>query len=192
MKAKVLLIILLATAVNSFAQNKCNTKFEQLIAFNKKPVITNNDFLASLTIVKNLEANNCSDYVVKRKGVETVETDRTFLFGQICLKNNSRNAVKEYVNYMIRHGGSAEEEISCSFERLFVNQPEDVLSIIGFNDGYLDQLAWGFLNNHYNLHLNPKNYREIFYRVNPKVKSLNPKYKKHIDYLLKSIKGELS
>ncbi len=192
MKAKVFLIILQVTTVNSFAQNKCDTKFRQLIAFNKKPIITNNDFLASLAIVKSLEINNCSDYVVKKNGEEIVETDRTSLFGEICLKNNSRNAVKEYVNYMVRHGGSAEEEISCSFERIFVNQPEDVLSVIGFHDGYLDQLAWGFLNNHYKLNLNSKNYREIFYRVNPKVKSLNPKYKKHIDYLLKSIAGELN
>jgi len=189
MKPILIPIILLTAVINSFAQIKCSPKFQQLIVFSKKHVITNDDFLASLAIVKNLESNNCLDYVVKKNGEETVISGRTYLFGEICLKNNSRHAVKEYVNYIKRHRGSAEEQISFSFERLFVNRPEDVLSVIGLNNFFLDHLVWGYLNNHDNLH--PQNYKEMFFRINPKAKALYPKYKKHIDYLLKEIAAQL-
>jgi len=163
--------------------------FEKLQTLSKKNTVTPAEFSGALQLLKALEANFCTDYIINKNGVDSVITGRTFLFGEICIKNNSTAAVEEYINYMKRHHASAEEQINFSFEKLFIQRPEDVLSFVGSDEDLLNKLEWGFVHNH--THLNRKNYRTVFYRANPQIRRIYPKYKKAIDYLLGEIRGEL-
>ena len=192
MKHLIILTLLFSIASTSFGQTNCDSKFKELYVLSKKDTIIPNELSASLKIVKALELNHCTDYnKTNKKGGLLIDETLTSLFGKICLKSNSHEAIKAYIDYMKRHHSSAEEEISFSFERLFVQQPEYVLSVIGYDKTLLNQLEWGFLNNHWKPHLTQKNYKAIFYQVNPKVNAIYPKYKKEIDYLLNTISTEL-
>jgi hypothetical protein len=208
MKQIFLFAILFLIAADAAAQNCDPEKFRKLEVLCQKQVVTDSEFTAALRLVKNLDRNKCSDYTKKRKGEDYVEASLTELFGKICLKNNSLNAVKEYINYEKRHHGSAQEQLSFSLEELFVRQPEYVLLTIGYDECLLNSLEWGFVNNHYYTsddqkkvtknadakvkpQLNTTNYKEVFYKTNPSIKEIYPKYKKSIDYLLNQIRLEL-
>lgn len=182
----------------ALGQNNCNSKdFKKLFALSNQASVADSTFTAGLKIFKKLEAGKCHDYTTKNvKHPDSVIASLTRIFGDICLKANSRRAINEYVTYLNRHTGSAEEQLSFSFEQLFVQQPADVLSVIGTDNRLMKHLVWGFVNNHYNAgpgssRLNIKNYNAVFYRVNPQMKQLYPKYKTQIDYLLSAIKSEL-
>ncbi|MEP6610586.1 MAG: hypothetical protein ABJA76_01830 [Mucilaginibacter sp.] len=189
MKSPFLFALLLFITANTFAQNCDPAKFRKLETFSLKQAVTDSEFTIALRLVKNLDRNKCSDYIKKRNGQEYVAAVLTELFGKICLKNNSLNAVKEYINYEKRHHGSAEEQLSFSLEELFARQPEYVLSTIGYDKYLLNSLVWGFLNNHYPLSI--KTYRMKFYSLNPTIKSIYPQFKKSIDYLIEQIGLEL-
>jgi hypothetical protein len=208
MKQIILFAILFLTAGYLSAQHCDPAKFRKLELLSRKQTVTDSEFTNALRLVKNLDRNKCSDYIKKRKGEKYVEASLTGLFGKICLKNNSLNAVKEYINYEKRHHGSAEEQLSFSLEELFTRQPEYVLSTIGHDEYLLNSLEWGFVNNHYYTNedqekirkntdakvkpqLNTTNYEEVFYKINPGIKEIYPKYKKSIDYLLNQIRLEL-
>lgn len=200
MKYFLVLTISLFTMLHVLGQGNCDPiKFKQLLSLSKKATITPTEFSSAMVTVKELEATRCVEYSVRVHRVDSVVSTLTEVFGEICLKCNNPNAVKEYVNYMQRHTGSAEEEISFQFERLFVQQPGYILSLIGDNKDLLNQLVWGFLNNHSGGEdskskkpkLNSTNYKTIFYQVNPKIKVIYPKYKKQIDYLFNQISAEL-
>jgi hypothetical protein len=192
MKHLIILILLSCITVNLFGQTNCDSKFKELYSLSKKDTITPNELSASLQIVKALELNRCTDYnKTNKKGDLLIDETLTSILGKICLKSNSHVAINAYINYMKRHHGSAEEEISFSFERLFVQQPEYVLTVIGYDKTLLNQLEWGFVNNHSKPGLTAKNYKTVFYQVNPKIKTVYPKYKKQIDYLLNTISNEL-
>ncbi|MEO7211572.1 hypothetical protein [Mucilaginibacter sp.] len=192
------LTVCLLFASMALGQNNCSPNdFKKLFTLSNQATVSDPAFTAGLKIFKKLEAGKCYDYTTKNaKRQDSVIASRTEIFGDICLKANSRRAIKEYIAYLNRHTGSAEEQLSFSFERLFVQQPADVLSVIGTDKRLLGHLVWGFVNNHYNAgpdnsKLNSKNYSAIFYRVNPHIKQLYPKYKIQIDYLLSAIKSEL-
>ena len=208
MKQFLLFAILIVVATNTSAQNCDPAKFRKLELLSRKQIVTDPEFTIALRLVKNLDRSKCSDYIKKRNGQEYVAAVLTELFGKICLKNNSLNAVKEYINYEKRHHGSAEEQLSFSLEELFAGQPEYVLSTIGYDEYLLSSLEWGFVNNHYYTsddqekvtkssdadvkpQLNTANYKEIFYKINPGIKEIYPKYKKSIDYLLDQIRLDL-
>lgn len=142
----------------------------------------------AVQMLKKLEQDNCSDYNGKNGAIGASRTD---LFAQIYLKSNGRKAVNEYIQYLKRQHGSAEEELSFSFEKIFTQNPGDALSTIGNNHDLLNQLGWGFINNHWNSKLTPGNCKALFFRVNPKAKELYPRYKTEIDYLISEIAGEL-
>ena len=147
-------------------------------------------------------------YVQKRNGQEYVETGLTYLFGQLCLITNSYKSVQEYIEYLNRHSGSAEEQRSFSFEYLFKQNPKRILSLIKSNKELLDHLVWGFMNNRsYGVNdpyqkdpnktftvydkepkrvLTTRTYKEIFYKTYPTLKNDNV-YSKQIDYLLTEI-----
>ncbi len=112
------------------------------------------------------------------------------MFGKICLHSDGPGAVDEYIKFMKRQKGSADEEISFCFEPLFAKWPGYVLSRIANDKFLLDQLDWGFVNNHFH-GLTPRNCRASLYNLNPKIKELYPKYKKQIDYLLATADGIL-
>ena len=165
-------------------------QFKELTTISKKDSITDKDLDIAVQLLKKLEKDKCSDYIGKKNGNEYVISGRTYLFGQICLKTNSQSAVKEYINYLKREHGSAEEELGYLFEKIFIQQPEYVLLMTENNENLLNQLAWGFLNNHYG-QLTAKNYKKMFFEINPKVKRIYPKYKKSVDYLLHEIYEEI-
>jgi len=187
MKSLIISTILLLSTFRISAQNCHPGTFRKLEILSRKELVTDSEFTKALALVKSLEKGNCVDYVKKRNGEEYVESGRTSLFGDVCLKNNSLTAVREYVNYMKRHNGSAEEEIGLSFEKLFAKHPEYVLSLVGYNKDLLNQLEWGFVNNN---GFTSKNYRAVFFSINPEIKIVYPKYKKAIDYLLNEIGEE--
>jgi len=142
----------------------------------------------AVQLLKKLERDKCSDYIGKNG---SVITGRTYLFARICIVRNSQKSVEEYIKYLKRQHSSAEEQLSFSFEEIFVQRPEDVLSLIKNDHDLLNQLGWGFVNNHSGLDLTAKNCKKVFFQVNPKVKEIYPKYKKEIDYLINDIAGEL-
>jgi hypothetical protein len=189
MKQIIFIAILFFTVGNASAQNGDPIKFKGLMAISREKTVTDSEFKIALRLVKNLDFNTCPDYIKKKNGEEYVAAGLTSLFGEICLKNNSHNAVNEYINYMKRNSGSAEEAISFCFEKLFVQQPEYTLSLIGYNKGLLNELEWGFVSNETDL--TSKNCKKRFYQINPGLKAVYPKYKKAIDYLLSEISGEL-
>lgn len=163
------------------------TQFKKLAYISKEKSITDTQLDVAVQLLKKLEHDKCSDYVRKNG---SIITGRTYLFATICLINNSPKSVKEYVEYLKRQHGSAEEQLSFSFEQIFVQRPEDVLSLIRNDRDLLNQLAWGFINNHAS-GLTIKNYKKVFFRINPKIREIYPKYKKGIDYLIDDIAKEL-
>jgi hypothetical protein len=188
---RAILLLLICTSTSLLAQKQCVQDFKLLQSLSKNATITNAVFDEAVLITKKLESNKCADYAVNKTGVETVAASRTELFGGLCLKKNNLHAVTEYINYMKRQHGSAEEELSFLFERLFVQRPEDVLVIMGNSKDLINQLAWGFVNNHYEDHVTTANYKATFYKINPKIKRIYPQYKNQIDKILAGIASEL-
>jgi hypothetical protein len=190
-----------------------STLFEKLIDISEKEKISNQDFNDCLIIVDSLD--EC-DFYYKTIGNEIYAiTSLTFLFGEICYKTNTPKATNSYMDYRIRYMGSAEEQLSFSFEQLFTIQPKLIMDEIKKKDEKLQKellqdLAWGFCNNramgtedpykddpfkamtYYDdtlkRVLTSKNYKELFYKVNPQVKLLYPFYTESIDFLLNEIK----
>jgi len=172
------------------AQTGCDVnQFKSLTIISKKDSLTDSDLDISVQLLKKLERDRCSDYIGKKHGNEYVISGRTYLFGQICLRRNNYNAVNEYINYMKRNSGSAEEQISVSFEQIFAKRPKDVLSIIGSDKKMLNDIVWGFVNNE--SALTNKNYRKRFYQAIPQAKDIYSTHKKQLDYLLAEIYSEL-
>jgi hypothetical protein len=182
-------------------------QFKKLTSISKKDSINDSDLVIAVQLVKKLEEERCTDYTGRKNGEEYVITTRTGLFGKICLKKNDEKAVSQYIDYLNRQRGSAEEELSYVFERLFQRQAKSVLLKVDGDKYLLDHLVWGFLNNHYYNskdidkvrggsntippQLNVNNYKKIFFGLSPQVKGIYPEYKKSIDYLLSQIYAEL-
>jgi hypothetical protein len=211
MKQLITFIFLLSSLL-SFGQNCDSNYFEQLELACTKKVITNIEFSTYLQTVRKLESNNCFDYIKKRNGQEFVETGLTYLFGNICMNTNSEKATQEFINYLKRKSGSAEEQMSFSFENIFKQNPKRVFSLIGIDTALLDHIAWGFMGNRLYGENNPyerdpnkaytvynnepirtltvKTYKNIFFNVYPSLKKCEL-FKKQIEYLLTTIKEGL-
>jgi hypothetical protein len=210
---RILFIFIFLRALLTFGQENCDPKdFEILKVASRKNFLTEIEFLNLLKIVRNLENKKCFDYIEKKNGEEYVETGLTYLFGQLCINANSDKSFQEYVDYLNRHIGSAEEQRSFSFEYIFKKNPQRVFKLIKYNLGLLDHLVWGFLNNRLHGERDPyendpnkaytkydsepprvltvKTYKDIFYKTYPSLKN-ETMYIKEIDYLLTNIKDEL-
>ena len=149
MKAKYFIIITLIPALNfAFPSNCDSTLFEKLINFSDQTEITETEFLACKDIVDSLDKYDCVYFIKNEKLV----TSLTFLFGKICYKTNTNTPIKSFINYQINHIGSAEEQLSFSFENLFTLQPKLILDEILKTDtvmqkDLLNSIVWGFINN---------------------------------------------
>lgn len=206
-------LIFILSSLFSLAQVHCDPQdFELLKRATAKPALTEDEFTAYLETVRKLESNMCIDYVQKKNGQDYVETGLTYLLGRLCLLSNSRRAVEEYVGYLKRNSGSAEEQRSFSFEYLFRQNPAVVLSVVQSDKELLDHLVWGFINNRrygvndpyesepnkaYSVEgkapkpfLTQSNCQDIFYKTYPILKN-NKSYSKQIAYLLSSIREDL-
>jgi hypothetical protein len=198
----------------AFGQNNCDPKdFEQLKSACRKNTLTEQEFSSYLMTIRKLEKNDCIDYIQKRNGHEYVETGLTYLFGQICIIANSDKSVREYIGYLKRNSGSAEEQRSFSFEYIFKQNPTRVLTLIGFDKELLDHLVWGFMNNRMYGEKDPyekdpnkaytryesepkqvltvQTYKDIFYKTYPSLKN-DKSFNKQIEYLLTTIHAGLN
>jgi len=190
MKKILAICLIFIPAFNLFAQNS-NRQLDQLLSYSKKKQIDLTQFSSALKIFRSLEARHELDVSVRRSRDDD-ESPETVLriFGKICLHSNSPIAVDEFIKFIKRQKGSADEQIPMSFEPLFAKWPDYVLTRIANHEDLLKQLEWGFVNNHFH-DLTTKNCGAIFYSLNPKIRYLYPKYKKQIDYLLSTVAGDL-
>ena len=193
----------------AFGQSDCDPKdFELIKSACRKSILTEVEFFSCIETIKKLEGNKCFDYVQKRNGQEYVETGLTYLLGELCALANSDKSVQAYIDYLNRHKGSAEEQMSFSFEYLFKQNPKRVLSLIKSEKALLDHLVWGFMNNRsygvddpyqkdpnkaYTIYgqepkrvLTTNTYKDIFYKTYPSLQNDKVDYKQ-IDYLLTTI-----
>lgn len=200
------LYIFLLLSCFTYGQANCDPNdFELLKSACSKSKLKEAEFVSYLTIVKKLESNKCLEYVQKNNGIEYIETGLTYLLGELCLIANSDESVEEYIKYLKRNSGSAEEQRSFSFEYLFKQNPERVLSFIKYDKELLDHLVWGFMNNRLYGENDPyqkepnkaftvydkepkrvlttQTYKNIFYKTYPSLKN-NNEFSKQIDYLL--------
>lgn len=207
------LITFIFLSMLSLAQVHCDPQdFELLKRATSKSTITEDEFTSYLETVRKLENNKCFDYVHKKNGQEYIETGLTYLLGRLCVVANTKRAIQEYVSYLNRTTGSAEEQRSFSFEYLFQKNPEAVLSIVQSDKELLDHLVWGFINNRrYGVNdpyetepnkayivrekepqpvLTQSTCQDIFYKTYPGLKNNNT-YSKQTAYLLTSIKSAL-
>jgi hypothetical protein len=210
-KTKICLIIVLVFVLkfSTFGQqcDSCKKSFDKLLEISNKEKISQSDMENSLQITKKLYKDRYTDYIdsiVNKNTYESYNLTRTFT--KICLKADGRLGVDSYLNYLAFSSGSAEEDRSFCFERIFVKFPEIVLSRIEKNNTLLDELVWGFLNNRlYGAKnqndedefssisikeksqtevLNKDNCKSIFFETNPSLVSKYDNYRYQIDYII--------
>lgn len=188
--------------------------FKKLLEISKKDSISIEDLNRSIKLKEIiLQCNNVIyfDSIKERKFY--IPTDLAKPFADICFIAGTQG-VEAYINYVIENLGSANEEISLFFERIFMKYPETTLQQIGTDQDLLDKLIWGFINNRYYGAVNPyenndyraitkyedepqpilnkNNCEKIFFETNPILQDLYPKYKEQIDYILKGAKDQLN
>lgn len=192
---------------------QCNKFFEQLEPFSRLEVVDDSLLSICNDILDTLIKNNCDDYTVFENGQSVSYYSLTGLYGKICQKSNSSMGVASFVSYLKKNRSSAEEQLSFSFESIFVERPVIVLQEItkdkNSREYLLDKLAWGFVNNRIygakdpyenepykamTIHFDPpervltiSNYREIFYAINPAIPALYNDNKEIIDEFLKKV-----
>jgi len=190
MKKILVISLILIPVFNLFAQNS-DRQLDQLLSYSKKKQINSSQFSSALQIFRNLEAKHELDAAVRRSRYDDESSETVLrIFGKICLHSKSPIAVDEFIKFIKRQKGSANEQIPMSFEPLFAKWPDYVLIRIANDKDLINQLEWGFVNNHFH-DLTTKNCEIFFYSLNPKIKYLYPKYKKQIDYLISKAIGDL-
>jgi hypothetical protein len=127
------------------------------------------------------------------------------------MKSNPDYSVPAFIDYLIDNKNSAEEQLSFSFEHIFVKYPNVVLTKISrlekeTKDQMILNLAWGFVNNRYygasdtnednpmkamTVYNNPPkvlldtlNYRKIYFSLNPEIQNIYPRFKNEIESVL--------
>lgn len=209
MRKRFVLILLFILRINCYSQENCDSSlFKFLIENGNKKSLTQVEFQKCKNVVDSLWLHQCYDYTKTINEENYGITTLTLEFGKICIKANSDIAVKAYIEYLNKNKGSAEEQLSFSFENLFVKRPESVLFNISKHDSVtqvrlLSSLAWGFVNNRMygaidpfqddpfkamtfydnppKIILNTTNYKSIFFSLSPNLKTLYPIYRTLID-----------
>ena len=149
---KIKIIFILLIPLYTLGTNPCDsTLFEKLIDYSEQETISYSEFLICKIMIDSLDKYDCDYYNKLIENQNYSITSLTFLFGKICYKANTSTAIKAFLDYRIKHIGSAEEQISFSFEPLFSLQPKLILDEMlkeneGLQEGLLYSLVWGFLN----------------------------------------------
>lgn len=173
-----------------FAQTS-DQKLKQLLSYSTKTQIDSAQFFAALKIFEECEANHELDISMRGESDDNTFHDSVLkIFGIICLKSDGTYAVDQYIKFVRRNLGSANEEISYVFERIFEKYPGYTLKKISVDKALLDSVEWGFVNNHYH-DLASKNCKAVLFKAVPSIKALYPLYKKQIDYILASAKSDI-
>ena len=215
MRNGLVLMLLFILRINCYSQAPCDSSlFKFLMASGNKKSLTLDEFQKCKKVVDSLWKHHCYDYIKTINEESYGITTLTLEFGKICIKANSDIAVKAYIEYLNKNKGSAEEQLSFSFENIFVKRPESVLLNISKQDSVtqdrlLSRLAWGFVNNRMygaidpaqddpfkamtvydkppKVILNSTNYKDIFFSLNSNLKTLYPRYRSYIDSELSDI-----
>jgi hypothetical protein len=151
--------------------------------------------LSQLGVIDNKNLSKATHLMEELLRVEqsTPINSITYYYGLVCLKASSQKGVKAYIKYLISQEGSAEEQLSFSFDKIFQKRPEVVLREItkhelSIRNLLLDHLVWGILNNRWDF-INDKNSKDIFFKYYDKSGELYKQYPKEIDYILQEING---
>jgi hypothetical protein len=179
-----------------FNQVPCDSSsFKQLIKFHDSVEITDNDLKKCCHIVDSLLKNNCTYFILKREYHNYFTL--TSIFGDICVKANSTNSVKAYIDYYLKNPNSPEEQLEYSLEDIFFKRPKDVLNeIVKRNSSERGQLlfglAFGFGETYNSITpLDTINYQKKFFSQNADIITIYPTFKKEIDSILIQIKNML-
>jgi hypothetical protein len=178
-------------------QSECNALFDKIIPYSKNKIVPDNNLVFCQKIVNDLKSNKCSYYVKSKDGKEYIQFGLTWIYFQICVRSRSKKGINFFTKYVLEKNGSAEEELSFCFEKLFFHNPltvmEEIYVLHPTDQKYLlDHLAWGFVNNRsygkddpYNdlpnkamirlnetrpVVLSSMNYEDIFFKVYPPLK----------------------
>ena len=191
-----LIIFILFSPSKVFNQVPCDSNsFEQLIKYKESPVITDNDLKKCCHILDSLLKNKCTYFILKREYHNYFTL--TSIFGDICLKANSPNSVKAYIDYYLKNYNSPEEQLEYSLEDIFIKRPKDVMNeIVKRNSSekgpLLFGLAFGFGETYDNLTpVDTINYKEKFFSLNPNIGMIYPTFKDEFDSILSQIKNML-
>ena len=174
----------------SMAQDssECKGYYSILGKYEKRKSISINDVENCFQIIKKIIKSKCSidDYPV------------TPAIEHIIKKAKDENAVNYYFKYLSLQEGSAEEQLSFSFDSILSVYPKKVLEIISsFPDsiqiGFSNSLAWGFANNYYEeTKCNKLIKKECYFSKHPGMDKFYPKYKKIIDHIMIFVNDALS
>lgn len=208
-RINLILILIFVINISSFGQicDSCKKDFDKLLTIKNKEKVSQIDLEKSWQISKKLYDLDYHYYFdIDTNNAPYASHSLTKTFSDICLRAGGKSGVDYYFRYLTYTEGSAEEERSVALERLLVKFPEIVLTKIGKNDKFLNDLSLGFLNNRYYGAKNPfenndftaitvdengpkpilnkDNCKAIFFETNPSLKSRYNEYKYQIDYIV--------
>ena len=195
-----------------------NYLFKELTEYSKYEITSDSIVARANYIITLLEDenkyNDTQFYTKEIDGQNYIVSSKTYLFGKICEKSCSDLGAIKFTDYVLTNIGSAEEELSFSFERIFKRNPKTILEIISEltneqKDFIYEHIAWGFLNNRscgienpyedidgkamiafsdsVEIILNLTNYQEMFYSLNPSLPTLKKTYYKDLSQILEKI-----
>ena len=174
----------------SMAQDstKCKGYYSTLGKYEERKSISINDVENCFKIINNIIKSRCSidDYPV------------TSAIEHIIKKAKDENAVNYYFKYLSLQEGSAEEQLSFSFDSIISIYPKKVLEIISslpdsFQIGFSNSLAWGFANNYYEETKSKKLInKEYYFSKHPGMDKFYSKYQKIIDHIIIFVNDALS
>ena len=216
----VLLLLILNFPIYSQSDEEqiaCNKLYDQIIPYSKLKIVSDDDLKFCSDIVYQIRDMRCQFHVVITDSVNYIDFSLTWLYYQICSKNQSDKGLNSFFNYLYKNKNSAEEELSFCFEKFFYREPIKVLKMISRVDSidqkyFLDCISWGFINNrsfgkddpHNDLPnkamictidtisaiLNLENHENMFYTTYPVLKD-NHSFSSVNSYLVNSIKEYL-
>lgn len=135
---------------DSSPSKECKALHDEQVAIKDKKVLTIKDVERGFSIVSQMSERNCLDYF---------QVSETELFADIVINANNEEAALFYLDYVKLQNdrGSAEEELSCSLERVAARYPERVFMEFSKRHSkqdwdLIDQFAFGFGNNYHEEH----------------------------------------
>jgi hypothetical protein len=168
---------------------KCKYYYLTLGKYEKRKTISINDVESCFKIIVTIVKSKCpidEDFAV----TPTIE--------HIIKKAKDENAVNYYFKYLSLQEGSAEEQLSFSFDSILSAYPRKLLEILSsFPDSiqieFSNSLGWGFANNYYEeIKTNKLIKKEYYFSKHPGMDKFYSKYKKIIDHILIFVNDVLS
>lgn len=161
----------------------CEEFYKQLSDIKSQSIILINDVKKSMDVFNGIRKENC--YIDIYPVTATI--------ADIIIKADNEDAVPYYFDYIELNEGSAEEEISCSFDRVFGKYPERVLiEISKYSEKkrsfLVGHLSWGFMNNYYQEMKDSKLLiKEFFFTKHLKAKELTNRFSDVLNMIIKDI-----